>query len=110
VADAFFAEVVAEAQRRRLLSSEHFTVDGTLLEAWASLKSWYGVTVRQASGRVFRRRAADVSGRKWADERAQSTTSHSGIRGLPGAEPHARAPSWRALSTAAGRRAALAAA
>jgi transposase len=40
VADAFFAEVVAEAQRRRLLSSEHFTVDGTLLEAWASLKSY----------------------------------------------------------------------
>jgi len=40
VADAFFAEVVAEAKRRRLLSSEHFTVDGTLLEAWASLKSY----------------------------------------------------------------------
>lgn len=40
VADAFFAEVVAEAQRRKLLSSEHFTVDGTLLEAWASLKSY----------------------------------------------------------------------
>jgi IS5 family transposase len=40
VADAFFAEVVAEAKRRHLLSSEHFTVDGTLLEAWASLKSY----------------------------------------------------------------------
>ena len=39
VARAFFAEVVAEAKRRRLLSAEHFTVDGTLLEAWASLKS-----------------------------------------------------------------------
>jgi transposase len=40
VADAFFAEVVAEARRRKLLSSEHFTVDGTLVEAWASLKSY----------------------------------------------------------------------
>ena len=40
VARAFFAEVVAEAKRRRLLSAEHFTVDGTLLEAWASLKSY----------------------------------------------------------------------
>ena len=40
VADAFFAEVVAEAKRRRLLSADHFTVDGTLLEAWASLKSY----------------------------------------------------------------------
>ena len=39
-ARAFFAEVVAEARRRRLLSAEHFTVDGTLLEAWASLKSY----------------------------------------------------------------------
>ena len=35
-----FCEVVAEARRRRLLSAEHFTVDGTLLEAWASLKSY----------------------------------------------------------------------
>lgn len=40
VADAFFAEVVSEARSRRLLSADHFTVDGTLLEAWASLKSF----------------------------------------------------------------------
>jgi transposase len=39
VARRFFAEVVAEARRRKLLSADHFTVDGTLLEAWASLKS-----------------------------------------------------------------------
>ena len=32
--------MVGEAKRRRLLSAEHFTVDGTLLEAWASLKSY----------------------------------------------------------------------
>lgn len=37
---AFFAEVVSEARQRHLLSAEHFTVDGTLLEAWASLKSY----------------------------------------------------------------------
>ena len=29
-----------EANRERLLSAEHFTVDGTLIEAWASLKSY----------------------------------------------------------------------
>ena len=40
VARAFFAEVVVEARQRHLLSAEHFTVDGTLLEAWASLKSY----------------------------------------------------------------------
>ena len=39
VARQFFEAVVEEARRRELLSEEHFTVDGTLLEAWASLKS-----------------------------------------------------------------------
>lgn len=39
VARQFFAQVVAEARQRKLLSADHFTVDGTLLEAWASLKS-----------------------------------------------------------------------
>ena len=32
----FFDVVVSEARKRRLLSDEHFTVDGTLIEAWAS--------------------------------------------------------------------------
>ena len=36
----FFRAIVEEARRRRLLSDEHFTVDGTLLEAWASMKSF----------------------------------------------------------------------
>jgi transposase len=40
VAHAFFAAVVGAARRRGLLSDEHFTVDGTLLEAWASQKSF----------------------------------------------------------------------
>jgi len=39
VAHQFFEAIRSEARRRHLLSSEHFTVDGTLLEAWASLKS-----------------------------------------------------------------------
>jgi transposase len=40
VAQRFFAAVRTEAERRQLLSDEHFTVDGTLLEAWASVKSF----------------------------------------------------------------------
>ena len=39
VTGRFFGAVVSEARRQRLLSEEHFSVDGTLLEAWASLKS-----------------------------------------------------------------------
>jgi transposase len=40
IARAFFERVVAQARARGLLSDEHFTVDGTLIEAWASLKSF----------------------------------------------------------------------
>jgi transposase len=40
VSRQFFSAVLAEARRRQLLSEDHFTVDGTLLEAWASLKSF----------------------------------------------------------------------
>ena len=40
VAGEFFRTVVAEARELRLTSDEHFTVDGTLIEAWASLKSF----------------------------------------------------------------------
>jgi transposase len=40
VARAFFEDVVEQARGRRLLSDEHFTVDGTLLEAWAGQKSF----------------------------------------------------------------------
>ena len=39
VAEQFLAAVTEEAQRRKLISDDHFTVDGTLLQAWASLKS-----------------------------------------------------------------------
>jgi transposase len=40
IARHFFAQVVGQARERGLLSDEHFTVDGTLIEAWASLKSF----------------------------------------------------------------------
>src|SRR5438270_5533988 len=40
IARAFFEDVVAQAHGRRLLSAEHFTIDGTLLEAWAGQKSF----------------------------------------------------------------------
>jgi hypothetical protein len=40
IASAFFDAVLAQARAAGLLSNEHFTVDGTLLEAWASLKSF----------------------------------------------------------------------
>jgi len=40
VAKQFFAAIVTQAKKAGLVSSEHFSVDGTLIEAWASLKSF----------------------------------------------------------------------
>ena len=39
VAARFLSAILAQARVKRLLSSEHFSVDGTLVEAWASMKS-----------------------------------------------------------------------
>lgn len=76
IAEAFFALVLEQARRKRLLSNEHFTVDGTLIEAWAGQKS-------------FRRKEADppseppddpgnptvnFHGEKRSNETHQSTT------------------------------------
>jgi transposase len=40
IAERFFEEVLATAKRQGLVSQEHFTVDGTIIEAWASHKSF----------------------------------------------------------------------
>ncbi len=40
VADGFFDQVLKQARAQQLLSADHFTVDGTLIEAWAGQKSF----------------------------------------------------------------------
>lgn len=40
IAREFFEQVLKQARRQHLLSSEHFTVDGTMIEAWAGQKSF----------------------------------------------------------------------
>jgi IS5 family transposase len=40
IASSFMAAVLSQPRVRELLSSEHFSVDGTLIEAWASMKSF----------------------------------------------------------------------
>jgi transposase len=50
VAARFFEGIVAQAQAARLLSAEHFTVDGTLIEAWASLKRFRRRDARPGDG------------------------------------------------------------
>lgn len=48
VAKEFLAVVVEQARAKGLTSDEHFTVDGTLLEAWASLKSFRAKEQKQS--------------------------------------------------------------
>lgn len=40
IAARFLSAVLAQSRVKRLLSSDHFGVDGTLIEAWASMKSF----------------------------------------------------------------------
>ena len=55
VARAFFDVVLAQAAEQRLLSSEHFSVDGTLVEAWASHKSFQPKSTGRPNSRKKRR-------------------------------------------------------
>src|ERR1035438_131069 len=53
IAEAFFQAVLQQARERSLLSDEHFTVDGTLLEAWASVKSYQRKDAKNAAPGVL---------------------------------------------------------
>jgi len=75
VAGEFFRTVVAEARELKLTSDEHFTVDGTLIEAWASLKS-----VRPKGKKPTDRTPPDDSGNPSVDfhgERRRNATHQS---------------------------------
>ncbi len=55
VAQAFFDAVLAQGREQQLLSSEHFSVDGTLIEAWASHKSFQPKSTGRPNSRKKRR-------------------------------------------------------
>ncbi len=55
VAQAFFDAVLRQARERDLLSDEHFSVDGTLVEAWAGHKSFRRKDEGRPRGRQWRR-------------------------------------------------------
>ena len=76
VIEAFFAEVMALADRAGLLSKEHFSVDGTLIQAWASQKSFRpkdGSNDQTPSG-GGRNAQADWKGRPRSNDTHASTT------------------------------------
>lgn len=76
IAAKFLGAVLAHSRVKRLLSSDHFSVDGTLIEAWASMKSvkpkgGLGEPPAQGGGRNAE---ADFHGQKRANETHASTT------------------------------------
>ena len=81
IAARFLAAVLAQPRIKRLLSSEHFSVDGTLIEAWASMKSFKPKEPPDGGGppdgRTMgdgRNAPADFRGEKRSNQTHQSTT------------------------------------
>jgi transposase len=76
IAAKFLAAVLAQPRVKRLISSDHFSVDGTLIEAWASMKSFKprdGSDDEPPAG-GGRNAEADFHGRKRSNETHASTT------------------------------------
>jgi transposase len=74
VAHKFLSAVLAHPKVKRLLSTEHFSVDGTMIEAWASMKS---VRPKDGSGEPpapGRNGEVDFHGERRTNETHQSTT------------------------------------
>lgn len=66
VVEGFFTDVMRLADKRKLLSKEHFSVDGTLIQAWASRKSFLpkdGDGPGASGGRAGRNQERDWKGR-----------------------------------------------
>ena len=74
VADEFFAAVVRQAKLRKYVSSEHFTVDGTLLKAWASHKSFKSKDGPPSEPPVGRNSEVQFHGERRTNDTHASTT------------------------------------
>ena len=76
VVESFFTEVMSVADKRRLLSREHFSVDGTLIQAWASHKSFARKDggSDDANGGGGRNAQADWKGKPRSNDTHASTT------------------------------------
>jgi len=74
LAAAFFGRILAQAKSAGLLSDEHFTVDGTLIEAWASLKSFRPKDAPPPAGGGGRNPEVDFHGEKRLNRTHASTT------------------------------------
>ena len=74
VAREFLCEVVKHAQEKKLTSDEHFTVDGTLVEAWGSLKSFQRKDGKNPPPDDPGNPTVDFHGEKRSNQTHESTT------------------------------------
>jgi len=79
VARDFLCEVVNQAREKNLTSDEHFTVDGTLIEAWASLKSFQCKDQKNPPPDDPRNPTIDFHGETRSNETHESTTDPLGL-------------------------------
>src|SRR5216684_1873876 len=105
VAGEFFRGVVEQARALKLLSGEHFTVDGTLIEAWASLKSFQrkGAEASNRSDDDPGNPTVNFHGERRSNETHQSTTDPEALLLGQRAGREPQFPAGR-LSGRAGRR------
>lgn len=74
ISQKFFAAVVERARAENMLSDEHFTVDGTLIEAWASHKSFKPKDHDDGDDGAGRNAATDFRGQQRRNDTHESTT------------------------------------
>jgi len=90
VAHEFLSAVIKDARRRNLLSEDHFTVDGTLLEAWASLKSFRPKDGGETPGSGENNPSVDFHGEHRTNDTHQSITDPEARLARKGAGKEAR--------------------
>jgi hypothetical protein len=90
VAREFLGEVLRQAQAKGLTSDEHFTVDGTRIEAWASLKSVQRKDQKNASPKDPGNPSVDFHGKKRSNQTHESTTDPDALPARKGNDKEAK--------------------
>ena len=90
VAREFLCEVVEQARQKNLTSDEHFTVDGTLIEAWASLKSFQRKDGKNAPPEDPGNPTVNFHGEKRSNETHESTTDPDALLARKGSGKEAK--------------------
>jgi transposase len=90
VAREFLCEVVEQARQKNLTSDEHFTVDGTLIEAWASLKSFQRKDQKNTPPEDPGNPTVNFHGEKRSNETHGSTTDPDALLARKGSGKEAK--------------------